>query len=240
MSEETQLGHLQHTKTRPIQSQHSYHPSCHVPTPDYHNEHPDYPCSNVPVVCIRLCMVNFSIILSKHHPQRTCAQNRHHDPASPPPSGADAAASHLPQYAPINPMISMNDMLGKISRAIGWRTVTSFTDLNASKILIVVRTMLSSDIVLRLTSVMRPFCSGPAASLSQSRLALSTVLLSVSVASRGTMAASFAVAPHTSTALSPVPDTSQCMFTDCLSPVLTGKLFDSKILHEWPANPVYE
>lgn len=41
----------------------------------------------------------------------TCVHPRHHAPASPPPSDAEAAAWHSPQFAPISPIISMSEML---------------------------------------------------------------------------------------------------------------------------------
>lgn len=108
-------------------------------------------------------------------------------------------------------------------------TATSSTHLNASKILIVVRVMLSSDIVLRFTSIMR----SPYFRLASSCAALSTVLLSVSVAShdRLTGTTSFFVTAYTSSIPSPVEDAS---------PVLEGELLGSKSLHECSANPVYE
>jgi len=149
-----------------------------------------------------------------------CAQPLHHVPASPPPSAADAAAWHLPQLAPISPMISMSEML------------------NASKILIVVRVMLSSDIVFRLTNNMRSACSRLAASLSP---ALFSVLFSVSTPLRDRLTGTTSfVAGHASAVLSSVEDAAPCLFTDRASPVLEGDLLGSKILHEWSANPVYE
>ena len=101
--------------------------------------------------------------------------------------------------------------------------------------LMAVRIMLSCDIVLRFTSIMRSSCARPAALPSPSCLALLVVLLSVSLASRdcstrGTTTASFADTGRV----------SGVVFADRASLVLGGGLFGSKIIHEWLANPVYE
>jgi len=46
--------------------------------------------------------------------KRTFSQNLHHLPASPPPSSASAAATHLRQFSPISPIIVISDMLFKL------------------------------------------------------------------------------------------------------------------------------
>lgn len=45
----------------------------------------------------------------------TAAQKRHQLPARPPPPGASAAAWHEVQFSPIRPMISMSEMLRRVS-----------------------------------------------------------------------------------------------------------------------------
>lgn len=85
-----------------------------VPTTDNDNECSNYRCANISSILIGL--TTHSVQHHPHHachPRLTCAQPLHHIPASPPPSGADAAAWHLPQFSPISPIISMSEMLRK-------------------------------------------------------------------------------------------------------------------------------
>lgn len=92
----------------------------HVPASDQDNEYADYRCTNVPIILVRLCNSLRSVSSQLCLTRLTCAQALHHAPASPPPPGADAAAWHLPQYAPTSPIISMSEMLQwKISRLVG-------------------------------------------------------------------------------------------------------------------------
>ena len=160
-----------------------YHTKC-VPPADQDNKCTDYPCTNVSRVLVRLRIPLGSVSSSLACSTYLCP--------SPPPRARQSAAIGRGgcrlAFATICPnqphyLYERNATYCNIRRLIGERNTTSFTDLNASKILNVVRTMLSLDIALCFTCAMRSSRSRPVPLPLLSCPVLFIVLLSVSTAS---------------------------------------------------------